>query len=574
MPPLGDPIAAFNREVLTILHWSFLREEFCTRFLEVFDPEPLGQQSTGRGRGRGGRGGAPPPPIVQQSEVIEERHRFRRHCREALGKWVLSQKGRDAAAMSFYFPTRQSAAQPPLATLSEEASVTTYDEQLIRDLSMKCTKTARDRPNFADDIRQFIQVTFSLAERCFAAHEAIELSVGSVPSLVPASEEPARKKTRDEKAQPLRPVVTVVTENEKSVEGHKRIQGDIVEVSVDVNALVSSFADHFSSNRVALAPLFYRSTGDINLRQLGGLTRVVVPRVAWDKLAHLYKNAGHAAEDSAAYSADVADRFGDSVTVEMLRCATLALRYEGNLATGSLQLCADETLKTLLVSKGYHVIDLCASPINAFQMACSDRGGGFSTHFCSAFIDTDKPFGSIGSATVVDLEAFISSFCAKAPASVPPRGFLFTLDVPYDEDLCNMLFLKLAADCGRLSVGERREHERASFLLVLPLWWSLTFAHAPKVHSPTDKPEDVARALASAVAYMAEGYPVPYPWPSVLEPSDWACFDAVFVKDSYSYFCTATNRLLTGVTATEVIGFECPKTGSALRSALNEFYKL
>ncbi|CUG09843.1 Hypothetical protein, putative [Bodo saltans] len=33
-----------------------------------------------------------------------------------------------------------------------------------------------------------------------------------------------------------------------------------------------------------------------------------------------------------------------------------------------------------------------------------------------------------------------------------------------------------------------------------------------------------------------------------------AVFDGVFIRESYTYFCTATNKPLTGVTATEVIG--------------------
>lgn len=49
------------------------------------------------------------------------------------------------------------------------------------------------------------------------------------------------------------------------------------------------------------------------------------------------------------------------------RAATVAFRYEGVLATGGVQLCADLTFKDHLTASGYYVVDYCASPMNAYE---------------------------------------------------------------------------------------------------------------------------------------------------------------------------------------------------------------
>lgn len=233
------------------------------------------------------------------------------------------------------------------------------------------------------------------------------------------------------------------------------------------------------------------------------------------------------------------------------RAATVAFRYEGILATGAVQLCADLTFKDHLTAAGYYVADYCASPMNAYEgrkrsseyiinkhllyAGAEDKNdgaalfsGGPSTSirsslpllpsatssitleqlqemikrkreeanhkddgtasflegphvFCSCFLDTDYYFGSLGSATRVPPQEMALAVLElqekeknkkrrkggrggkRRPAKEPhaahrsadgegedsflsPPPLLLTYDVPYDEDICELLFLKLEKD--------------------------------------------------------------------------------------------------------------------------------
>eukprot|EP00658_Telonema_sp_P-2_P033947 TRINITY_DN24825_c0_g1_i4.p1 TRINITY_DN24825_c0_g1~~TRINITY_DN24825_c0_g1_i4.p1 ORF type:complete len:178 (-),score=42.84 TRINITY_DN24825_c0_g1_i4:76-609(-) len=140
------------------------------------------------------------------------------------------------------------------------------------------------------------------------------------------------------------------------------------------------------------------------------------------------------------------------------------------------RLCADPALKEVFQTEGYHVVDLCASPINAFVMKSSA-----TNVFCSAFFDIDYFFGSLGSATTLDLKELEKphpgSWLEARLQSVngaSNKPLCLTLDVPYDEDLCNLLFAKLKKDC------DANISSKMCFLLVLPLWWNIAFKHCNK----------------------------------------------------------------------------------------------
>lgn len=563
------PALAFHREVLIVQQWASIRRQFLTALENV--------AKTG-------------------AVEWKEPRKLWRHAQEALGKWILSQVARVQTAPKPALSTATAASSSSAASLEEQTSILffptadqfravqgadiiTYDEQLIRDLTLKSNGT---NCTAAVDAIVAVVKAFKLGRRCAAAAEAIrEQMEGVTPQLAAAP--------RIRRLEPEDPSRTLQ---------QRRIHGPIAEVSV----------------------VWPRSWSRDQCRDC---PPVSVPWAAMTKLKSSYEMFGLAVEEKLH---GVAECRGDGTTHFELRAATVILRYEGGLATGSLQLCADTGLKQHLHATGYHVMDLCASPINAymgtpllgsFRKAAvkgkaepADHAGttdGTPNHFCSAFTDTDIYFGSMGSAVCVDPIAMYHS-----PTINPgKKPLLLTLDVPYDEDLCELFFLKLIRDMQR--AAQEGSGCRIDYVLVLPLWWAIPLQIRKRLFC--DEPADasnlkeaatdatVAEIVNARAAVLEEGYKVPYTWPVALSAaagdatnaqalssskcnkqqkrdgksdSPWVCFDGIFIGNRYGYFCTATNKHLYGVTATEVIGLEQPRAlsdgGHTLQVALNDFY--
>ncbi|ESS64644.1 hypothetical protein TcG_05534 [Trypanosoma cruzi] len=507
----AHPGLCFHREVLTYLRWSAIRRDF----LEALQASPHLR--------------------------FTEPKKLWRHSQEALGKWVLSQLARDtrgdrdAASSVSFFPTR--------AMLSSG----TYDEQLIRDVSLKCGSSGT--PTVVAEIKQLI-ASFNLSKRCEdAAAEVLQELESASPSIYCTPS--------------LRIIDAAEVENRTG--SQRRVHGAIAEISVR-------------------QPKHVRR----------GCPPVSIPLAAYKKLEMCYKHFAEKTDGERYPRLDYGNRF-------LLRAATIALRYEGCLATGSLQLCADISLKRHLHAAGYHVMDLCASPINAYMGSpktgsynnnedSSLEGEKVPNHFCSAFPDTDCYFGSLGSALKFDVEAAYNSSVVN-PEKKP---LLLTLDVPYDEDLCERLFSKLVNDMQQAASKMMIANEKqlpppfvVDYVLVLPLWWDLPMERKKLLFTTSGGPplsSDEEEASMDAIvkersAVLSNGYTVPYEWPQRLAKTagkSWVCFDGIFVGDTYNYFCTITNKCIPGVTATEVIGLAQPRAtadgGQLLETLFASFY--
>ena len=519
---VSDALIALNREISTAQFWGSLRQTFFFKFSDCFE--------NGKSTTLGG------VEIPAYNASIREPMKFKRHCREALAKWVLSQKARE--------PTISEGGQDPATRYFLPSNDSTFDDQLIRDLTLKCKTDPATFPNInARDasIQEFVK-RFDLGTQCKQAHARIEAELAAMKS---GSVKPMATGVH----------VEVVSEkpgaSDPATAGAQRIEGDVLSIKVNLR------------RGLQLPNWFSRSLEGLN-----------VPMPAWRKMKASY---------SAVCAASTADAQGDIMSLEdfTLRAATLVLRYELNLSSGSLQLCADESLKELFEEKGFRVADLCASPINAFVSKSNIKATPTTTAtgsnelawppvFCSAFFDTDRFFGSIGSALQLDMKWFAETHCRDG------KTWLLTLDVPYDEDLCELLFLKLHGDIEKLESGSCGGEDGklgVRFMGVLPLWWDLRFTKCPKQCISPGKSnagevndEDKAKMqklIDEGVSYLKAGHVIDYAWMATLGPSPWACFDAVFVKDEYTYYCSSTNRQLPGVTATEVIGFESPSITAA-----------
>lgn len=525
------PVVAFHREVLIVQQWTALRQAFLA---VLQDP--------------------------QHGITWQEPQRLWRHSQEALGKWILSQVARvtdeDAVASLHFFPTRAMVAAFPGGA--------SYDAQLIRDLSLK--SDGATRPETASRIERLVR-DFSLADRCDAAHTAVAQAL--VSQLSSSND-----------ADVLRPRLRRVEESDpRRSPAQQRVQGPIAEFSV-------MWPSHCSRSQTRLVP------------------PVSIPWVAWKKLRRSYAAFGLARDHAQEYSRSplqpgAAKLLDEDIT--LLRAATVALRYEGGLATGSLQLCADTALKQHLHAVGYHVVDLCASPINAymgvpqrgvFGQGPSQRPSSLEgehecpNRFCSAFEDTDVCFGSLGSALRVDPLALHASVTVN-PLQKP---LLLTLDVPYDEDLCELLFDKLRHDMQRVEAGGVATSCQVDYVLVLPLWWRIPMQIVKSIYVDDPTVPRAAREsrldelLSKRCTVLSQGFQVPYHWPENLSAAAgaagaataWLAFDGAFIGNRYSYFCTATNKWLQGVTTTEVIGLAQPRVREEhrqmLRTALREFY--
>lgn len=447
----------------------------------------------------------------------------------------------------------------------------TFDEQLVRDLSLKSLEQYQNDENFLSDIASFVK-RMNLAHQCIKCAAEVEQEVEAVRRANAAHRRYPCLVKRLEADDPARNAL------------QQRIQGPILEIGVDWPAF---------SLATSCAPR--------ELKKLSSSLRAVsIPVSSWEKLTLAYEAFGAPQEEQ--------NNMQGFRAAEALqhRAATLALRYEHCLASGSLQLCADSHLKREFHKAGYNVVDLCASPINAYMGSEEDitqgsdpqaLGSIVPRRFCSAFFDTDVWFGSVGSALLFDPQRFLEQVRRddRTNGKVVSTKLLLTLDVPYDEDLCELLFNKLAKDC-REAVPT--DTFTADYLLVMPLWWDLRFPNVKKeffknrVRSSTDvgaAAADDVKALEQEMwalirhhaGYLEHGHPVAYRWPTELpeavthsEQAE-AVFDAVFVDTSYQYFCTVTNRPLTGVTATEVVGIsQTQESAAALKQFLRSFYNV
>ncbi|AAZ13386.1 Phosphorylated CTD interacting factor 1 WW domain containing protein, putative [Trypanosoma equiperdum] len=554
-PDASHPSLCFHREVLTCLQWSVIRRDFLEKLRFT--------------------------PLLRFAEP----NKLWRHSNEALGKWILSQVARDTSngmtSNDIIASTSSSCITPSLSCAmssffpSDDAlSRGTYDEQLIRDLSMKCTT-----PSNQETIKCITQLVkeFNLAERCKRATSEVQRQMANV--------------TLSSVCVPV--IRTIAANDEKNRTAvQRRIQGAIATIDVV-----------WSRN----IPRDARS----------GCPQVSIPLAAYKKLDMSYRQFGGKSDEEKYPRLSYEKCF-------TLRAATLALRYECCLATGSLQLCADLRLKQHLHANGYRVIDLCASPINAYmgepkegsylvgesraeEKSSSEVNDSFigcentPNHFCSAFPDTDCYFGSLGSVLKFDV---VQAY--NTPQINPDkRPLLLTLDVPYDEDLCERIFLKLVSDMKRVETelatmegSVNTDLVVADYVLVLPLWWEVPLEIKKRLFScpngsgeeasatgniegKEDEEEVLKRVIRERSALLKEGHVLPYEWPVKLAAAageKWPCFDGVFVGGSYEYFCTITNKRLSGVTATEVIGLEQPRSvrgGNSLpslRTSLDSFY--
>lgn len=473
--PPSRALFLLNKELLTLRQWNKIRDEFAARFEEEF----MGD--------------------------IKEPKKFRRHCKEQLGKWVLSQKCRESIdSPPTFFPT----------------ALITYDKQLVRDLSLKCSinKAVIDR------IEAFVR-KFELGTRCAAAFSFVTVALQD-PSILPEK---------------YTPVIGLSIE---AAERAGRIEGEAIQ-------------------------LWLKWDGGQEPSWFTPFVNCSVPTNVWSKLEHCFKRLNPEAP---------ANEFP-------VRAATLIIRYEHVLCSGSLQLCADSAQKNRLSADGYYVMDLCASPINAYMgPPLPDVVGPFTVRpfrrFCSAFPDTDAVFGSVGSAMHFDGVQFSQGpDCGGHPC-------VFTLDVPYDEDMCELMLTKLHKDATAVSMMPEIA-ARLSWMLTLPLWWNLDFVYIPRAlathrECTPQQLTEVHKALEShlkrCAAYQQEGFVLSFSWTEQFQQTPLVCFNAIFVKEAYTYFDAALNKALPGITETQVIALQHPSFSDfvpgipSIRKVLHDFY--
>lgn len=569
------PHLCFHREVLIYQEWAVIRQNF----LEAL------QRLSSSGPNR---------------FSWNEPRKLWRHSQEALGKWILSQVARlkskdlDLRRDLFFFPTEDMMSRGGRCISPKEtgSSSLSYDAQLLRDLAMK--SSAAQHSEHVELLRETLE-NFNLLKQCTRADKRIRQEMELVTPFNAIS-----------------PIVRELDHNDASCSPvQKRIKGTIIEITAK-----------------------YQVKEGIKIK----FPVVSIPKAAMEKLQRSYSRFGKEVDEKEYGNSNSKDEGKSSSESFFLhRAATVALRYEGSLATGSLQLCADTSFKQHLHAKGYHVMDLCASPINAYcgvphestfsrssSSLASSEGEPIITespnYFCSAFVDCDAYFGSLGSALRVSPEEIHALVNTSPACDQDPTPLLLTYDVPYDEDLVEHLFLKLEKDLLRA-----RENKSANliidYVLVLPLWWATPFAVDKTIFMSTDGAtsttvvpvglsgelqlsevregdrsvaEAAAKLIASRSAAEHQGYRIPYQWPQRLaatvgrgpqklfpvtstDQDGFLCWDAIFFDDSYRYFCTATHQWLRGVTATEVIALHTPLEQSSqgkslLEQAISSFY--
>ncbi|EPY38118.1 hypothetical protein AGDE_05813 [Angomonas deanei] len=439
----NHPLIGFNREVLNVQQWTIIRRDFLA--------------------------------CLQAEKRIcwQEPNKLWRHSQEALGKWILSQIARagDEVDMLTYhfFPTDSIRRTFPNGE--------SYDEQLVRDLSIKSNGV---EDSGVSDIICGIVKQFQLARRCTEAAQRVDSVVQEM--LGGSVAKPKLRKV--EEGDPTR------------TPAQKRIRGPLAEVAVQW-------------------PSSKRGEATKNCPP------VSIPWAAFCKLRRSFDHLSAKGEAALYRTCSFTDE-----DIFLCRAAAVMLRYEGGLATGSLQLCADTLLKQHLHARGYRVMDLCASPINAYMGV--PRVGSFATthdadassldveqekpnYFCSAFYDTDVFFGSLGSALRVNpVEVYHNT--VVNPDKAP---LLLTYDVPYDEDLCELMFTKLTRDMHLVETLDQAV--QIDYVLVLPLWWDIqlpitkVFFENGKRSLSKDGTADLERIIQEKASFFRTGYPVPVP---------------------------------------------------------------
>eukprot|EP00759_Apiculatamorpha_spiralis_P052222 PhF_6_TR5635/c0_g2_i1/m.8211 len=251
-------------------------------------------------------------------------------------------------------------------------------------------------------------------------------------------------------------------------------------------------------------------------------TSIPVPRVVYEKMHRAYRIYGFPDEDAF-----------------LFRFTTVLLRYLRSLASGSVQLCADTELKQKLCrDEGYSVCDLCASPINAF---CNFELDPTHFFFCSAFPELDCHFGSMCSIFDPNLSRILIQRIQEARA--PNSKWIFTLDIPYDEDFAECFFGQCYfEDSIALPLREEFCDKTICFVAVIPHWWDLRFDSFARVGPPAP---DVSM-------YVKLGYEVPCTWVGSFRQCCDVAYHAYIPKERYTYYSSESNEKMSGVTDTEI----------------------
>lgn len=611
----ASALSKLNLEALAAEEWCGIRDRFFKSLLAV----PL--------EGAKGEPGTLGELLLynRQQEGRLQEGKLKKNICELLGRWMLSQRARAPRKAP------HDSGDCFLAFKLPSGASSTYDEQLIRDLTLKLPARHQQCPATLDAIKRYV-VASRLGEHCMAACQRCmkrhhELSLEHTDSRHSAVTDVS---LTDACCTPVIPCRSDFdTASPTQVCPRRTAATDVVQLQLV-----------WSRHPTAKSAGPEKSGWACNAEKA-----MVLPRVVFDKLRHAFACHYVRAQSLSSTTRDPTAIFAaDSVLREFkYRLATLLLRYEVCLFTGGLQFCADTRLKDLLHDRGFAVVDLCASPINFYtppsERRCGNNGSPLETKdhkdgahkspsphtttvsnpFCSAFEDTDGCFGSAGNA--LDFQP-VPFYHSQVRRGVWKRGqpVVFTLDVPYDEDLCELLFQKLAKDLqqitqnngsapgpspcstdraeGRMGAapavkagsrsylavakgngGAEAEAVAISWLLVQPLWWDLHFEHTRKLcwsPSPPEQPlsndgiakkklTDVAASAKDAVQraqqFQGLGYSISYRWMSELCPTPWAGFDCVFMKDQYTYYDSMSEQSISGVTATEVVGLEEPARG-------------
>ena len=268
----------------------------------------------------------------------------------------------------------------------------------------------------------------------------------------------------------------------------------------------------------------YTCGGTLKKEKLG----VAVPLPTYQKLYMAYQ---HNTDDEE-------DEF-------LKRYATVLIRYLRTLSSGSVQLCADTELKQSFVrSHQYCVVDLCASPINAFWVPTLGPEYFF---FCSAFYDIDYHFGSIGS--IFDPRA-VDYLKGRLFDTSESPNWIFTLDIPYDEDFAESFFGKYFFEDNfllKLREDTYFEDKNISFIAVLPHWWDLRFKMTGR---SGPKAEDVGTYGHN------HGPEVVWTWVETFVQCPDVTYHAFIPKSNYVYYSSETNSAMPNVVDTEVFSLE------------------
>eukprot|EP00760_Papus_ankaliazontas_P032434 PhM_4_TR57/c0_g1_i1/m.46191 len=452
-------LEALQREILVCREWSNIRMGFLTNLLIKFPRD-------------------------------RTQHLERKVC-EMLAKWILCQQCRESVDSS---SAATSPSLAPVDTASEVPSTffpkskTTYDDQLLRDLSLLLEIRSGDG---RAKLKEFVD-KYDLNKRCRAAWTKVKAEAPGVRITGlsnGAAEDNAREDERD-------------------------IRGKATQLRID-------YKYKGSDKHIA----------------------ITVPFPTYGKLQTVFSF------------------FNDDDGDFLPRYAVVLIRYLRTLSSGSVQLCADTDFKKRLIAEhGYRVIDLCASPINAYwDPKTADYSNFF---FCSAFPDVDVYFGSVGSIFAKDLWALLADKMAGFEDAdgtfVSYDSWVFTLDIPYDEDFAECLFGNYRFEDKVITpLREEFNDKNITFLAVIPHWWDLTFPSAPCVGQGPQ--------VERMSSYIQQGHQVTCTWPSTFSNCPDVTYHAFVPKSDYAYYSCEINDTMSGVVDTEVFAVEIrARSGTAL----------